>query len=158
MERNVSDQDRICPSYVMGVISHGRLVGRVYKSLTASTADLEVPSRKSVWIPVEASRVGRLVDGLKDFRPRETSTLDVPFPSTTLASRAITFEGFLTTPTLPREEAVTVRPGLGTFGTIHERLNPSLRSPRSPILHRAVAGASVLTPFSPSCLTGILRP
>ncbi|PKI40120.1 hypothetical protein CRG98_039492 [Punica granatum] len=33
------------------------------RALAASTADLEVLSRKSVWIPVEASRVGCLVDG-----------------------------------------------------------------------------------------------
>ncbi|PKI75827.1 hypothetical protein CRG98_003742 [Punica granatum] len=109
--------------------------------------------------------------------------LDVPFPSTALASRAITFKGFLITPNLPREEVVTVRvpynraqppfhfflligfryflpsflspfrvcPGLGTFGTVHERLDPSLRSPRSPILHRAAVGVDVPTPFSPSC-------
>ncbi|PKI59968.1 hypothetical protein CRG98_019635 [Punica granatum] len=41
--------------------------------------------------------------------------------------------------------------GLGTFGTFHELLDLSLRSPRSPILHRAMVGASVPTPFSPSC-------
>ncbi|PKI59197.1 hypothetical protein CRG98_020412 [Punica granatum] len=35
--------------------------------------------------------------------------LNVPFPPTTLASRAITFKGFLTALTLTREEAVTVR-------------------------------------------------
>ncbi|PKI60089.1 hypothetical protein CRG98_019524 [Punica granatum] len=109
--------------------------------------------------------------------------LDVPFPSTTLASRAITFKWFLITPTLPREEVVTVRepynraqppfhfflligfcyflpsflspfrvcPGLGTFGIVHERLGLSLRSPRSPILHRAAVGVIVPTSFSPSC-------
>ncbi|PKI77619.1 hypothetical protein CRG98_001957 [Punica granatum] len=41
--------------------------------------------------------------------------------------------------------------GLGTFGATHERLDPSLRSSTSPILHRAVVGASVPTPFSLSC-------
>ncbi|PKI59462.1 hypothetical protein CRG98_020152 [Punica granatum] len=44
-----------------------------------------------------------------------------------------------------------VQKGLGTFGTFHERLDLSLRSPRSLILHRVVVGASVPTPFSPSC-------
>ncbi|PKI40351.1 hypothetical protein CRG98_039259 [Punica granatum] len=38
-----------------------------------------------------------------------TEPPDVPFPPTTSASRAITFQGFLTTLTLPREEVVTVR-------------------------------------------------
>ncbi|PKI66181.1 hypothetical protein CRG98_013434 [Punica granatum] len=78
MERNVSDQDKICPSYVMGVISHGRLLlHRCFlRALAASTADLEDSSTKSVWIPVEASRVGRSVDSLKDSRPRETSRGD----------------------------------------------------------------------------------
>ncbi|PKI74822.1 hypothetical protein CRG98_004840 [Punica granatum] len=41
--------------------------------------------------------------------------------------------------------------GLGTFGTVHERLGPSLRSPRSPTLHRAVVGVIVPTSFPPSC-------
>ncbi|PKI72130.1 hypothetical protein CRG98_007517 [Punica granatum] len=41
--------------------------------------------------------------------------------------------------------------GLGTFGTFHECLDLSLRSPRNPILHCAVVRASVPTPFSPSC-------
>ncbi|PKI75888.1 hypothetical protein CRG98_003722 [Punica granatum] len=41
--------------------------------------------------------------------------------------------------------------GLGTFGATHKHLDPSLRSSTSPILHRAVVGASVPTPFSPSC-------
>ncbi|PKI32359.1 hypothetical protein CRG98_047250, partial [Punica granatum] len=36
-------------------------------------------------------------------------TNDVPFHPTTLASRAFTFKGFLTTLTLPREEVVAVR-------------------------------------------------
>ncbi|PKI64640.1 hypothetical protein CRG98_014978 [Punica granatum] len=44
-----------------------------------------------------------------------------------------------------------VCPGLGTFGTVHERLGPSLRSPRSPILYRAVVGVTVPTSFSLSC-------
>ncbi|PKI34499.1 hypothetical protein CRG98_045110, partial [Punica granatum] len=37
------------------------------------------------------------------------ATNDVPFHSTTSASRAIKFKGFLTTLTLPREEVVTFR-------------------------------------------------
>ncbi|PKI63038.1 hypothetical protein CRG98_016562 [Punica granatum] len=41
--------------------------------------------------------------------------------------------------------------GLGTFGTIHERLGSSLRSPRSSILHRVVVGVVVPTSFSPHC-------
>ncbi|PKI63033.1 hypothetical protein CRG98_016557 [Punica granatum] len=41
--------------------------------------------------------------------------------------------------------------GLGTFGTVYERLGPSLRSPMSPILHRAAVGIVVPTSFSPSC-------
>ncbi|PKI32840.1 hypothetical protein CRG98_046766 [Punica granatum] len=41
--------------------------------------------------------------------------------------------------------------GLGTFRVVYERLGPPLRSPRSPTLHRAVVGAIVPTPFSPSC-------
>ncbi|PKI52025.1 hypothetical protein CRG98_027580 [Punica granatum] len=45
----------------------------------------------------------------------------------------------------------TRQKGLGTFGTTHGRLDPSLRSPTSPISHRAVAGASVSTHFLPSC-------
>ncbi|PKI41316.1 hypothetical protein CRG98_038302 [Punica granatum] len=44
-----------------------------------------------------------------------------------------------------------VSPGLGTLGTACGRLDPSLRGPRSPISHRAVVGASVPIPFSPSC-------
>ncbi|PKI68465.1 hypothetical protein CRG98_011154 [Punica granatum] len=103
----------------------------------------------------------------------------VPFRSTTLASRAIAFKGFLTTLTLPREEVVTIRGlihraqspfhlfflyrvlfplpcidslfrvhlGFGTFGTTRGRLDPSLRSPTSPIPHRVVAKASVPTHF-----------
>ncbi|PKI77650.1 hypothetical protein CRG98_001988 [Punica granatum] len=42
----------------------------------------------------------------------------VPFRSTTLSSRAITFKGFLTTLTLPREEVVTIR------GPIHRAQPP----------------------------------
>ncbi|PKI64953.1 hypothetical protein CRG98_014647 [Punica granatum] len=41
--------------------------------------------------------------------PSASEFLHVPFPLATLASRAITFEGSLTNPTLPREEVVTVR-------------------------------------------------
>ncbi|PKI67384.1 hypothetical protein CRG98_012221 [Punica granatum] len=41
--------------------------------------------------------------------PGASNFLDVPFLSTTLASRAITFKGFLITLTLPYEEVVTVR-------------------------------------------------
>ncbi|PKI74523.1 hypothetical protein CRG98_005065 [Punica granatum] len=41
-------------------------------ALAASIADLEVLSRKSVWIPVEASRLRRSVDGLKDSRSSPT--------------------------------------------------------------------------------------
>ncbi|PKI64994.1 hypothetical protein CRG98_014618 [Punica granatum] len=104
MERNVSDQDRICPSYVMGVISHGRLVGRVYKcmhtqmsryrseshrcflrALAASIADLEDSSTKSVWIPVEVSSVGRSVDGLKDSSSRSGSLTKIDAESRPLA-------------------------------------------------------------------------
>ncbi|PKI49287.1 hypothetical protein CRG98_030330 [Punica granatum] len=80
--------------------------------------------------------------GSRDRYRGHIGPLRVPFRSTTLASRAITFKGFLTTLTLSREEVVTVR------GPIH---HPPLRSPTSPILHRAVVGASVPTPFSPSC-------
>ncbi|PKI72293.1 hypothetical protein CRG98_007316 [Punica granatum] len=42
-------------------------------------------------------------------------------------------------------------PGFGTFRTIHERLDPSLRSPRSPILHRAMVGASMTSSIFLSC-------
>ncbi|PKI31813.1 hypothetical protein CRG98_047796, partial [Punica granatum] len=41
--------------------------------------------------------------------------------------------------------------GFGTFGTVHEHLDLPLRSPTSPTLPRAVTGASVPTPFFPSC-------
>ncbi|PKI58157.1 hypothetical protein CRG98_021445 [Punica granatum] len=44
-----------------------------------------------------------------------------------------------------------VYPAFGTFGTTHGRLDPSFRSPTSPISHRAVAGASVPTHFPSSC-------
>ncbi|PKI64517.1 hypothetical protein CRG98_015080 [Punica granatum] len=37
--------------------------------------------------------------------------------------------------------------GLGTFGSAHGHLDPSLRSPTSPTLHRAVTGASVPNHF-----------
>ncbi|OWM68073.1 hypothetical protein CDL15_Pgr023296 [Punica granatum] len=121
--------------------------------------------------------------GLKDATRLHPDFNSVPFPPTTLPSRAITFKGFLITLTLPRDEVVTVRgpihraqppfqpfllyrvhfslpsflslfracPGFGTFGTIHERLDLSLRSPMSPILHRAVVGANVPSPIFPSC-------
>ncbi|PKI51412.1 hypothetical protein CRG98_028208 [Punica granatum] len=39
MERNVSDRDRICPSYETGAISHGDLV---VKSKTSATTEVEV--------------------------------------------------------------------------------------------------------------------
>ncbi|PKI59739.1 hypothetical protein CRG98_019915 [Punica granatum] len=42
-------------------------------------------------------------------------------------------------------------PGLGTFETAHGHLDLPLRSPTSPISHRTVTGASVPTPFFPSC-------
>ncbi|PKI70909.1 hypothetical protein CRG98_008704 [Punica granatum] len=42
-------------------------------------------------------------------------------------------------------------PGFGTFKTTHGRLDPSLRSPTSPIPHRVVAGASVPAHFPSSC-------
>ncbi|PKI50476.1 hypothetical protein CRG98_029135 [Punica granatum] len=45
--------------------------------------------------------------------------------------------------------------GLGTFAAVHDRLDPSLSSPRSLILHRAVVRASVPTPFSSRCFTGV---
>ncbi|PKI61763.1 hypothetical protein CRG98_017813 [Punica granatum] len=44
-----------------------------------------------------------------------------------------------------------VCPGFGTFGTVHERLDLPLRSLRNPISLGTVTGASVPTPFSPSC-------
>ncbi|PKI66605.1 hypothetical protein CRG98_013014, partial [Punica granatum] len=40
---------------------------------------------------------------------------------------------------------------LGTLGSAHGHLDPSLRSSMSPTLHRAVTGASVPTPFHPTC-------
>ncbi|PKI26197.1 hypothetical protein CRG98_049114, partial [Punica granatum] len=40
---------------------------------------------------------------------------------------------------------------LGTLGSVHGHLDPPLRSPTSPTLHRAVTGANVPTPFFPSC-------
>ncbi|PKI64424.1 hypothetical protein CRG98_015183 [Punica granatum] len=85
---------------------------------------------------------------------------------------AITFKGFLTTLTLPREEVVTVRgpinraqppgstrflpyfplhfqacPGLVMFRSAHGHLDLLLRSPTSPTPHRAVAGTRVPTHF-----------
>ncbi|PKI65474.1 hypothetical protein CRG98_014132 [Punica granatum] len=47
--------------------------------------------------------------------------------------------------------------GFGTFGTVHERLDPSLRSPRSPVLHRAVVGASVPSRSSQAAAAVTLR-
>ncbi|PKI43101.1 hypothetical protein CRG98_036512, partial [Punica granatum] len=92
--------------------------------------------------------------GLESSPPGASNSYYVPFLPTTSASCAITSKGFLTTPTLPREEVVTVREPfnrLGTFETIHERLGSSLRSPRSPTLHCAVVVVIVPTPFSPRC-------
>ncbi|PKI26194.1 hypothetical protein CRG98_049117, partial [Punica granatum] len=40
---------------------------------------------------------------------------------------------------------------LGTFGSVHGRLDLPLRSPRSLTSHRAVTGASVPTHFPSSC-------
>ncbi|OWM91564.1 hypothetical protein CDL15_Pgr012323 [Punica granatum] len=61
--------------------------------------DLKPPtshsSRKEDWVPW-VTRV-------------DAGPLRLPFRPTTLASRAITFKGFLTTLTLPREEVITVR-------------------------------------------------
>ncbi|PKI58441.1 hypothetical protein CRG98_021199 [Punica granatum] len=117
----------------------------------------------------------RLKIGSLDITGCTPSPPRVPFRSTTLSSPAITFKGFLTTLSLPREEVVTIRGpihrtqppfhlfflyrvlfplpcvhslfqvhlGIGTFGTTHGHLDPSLRSPTSLIPHRAVAGASV---------------
>ncbi|PKI32047.1 hypothetical protein CRG98_047562, partial [Punica granatum] len=85
-----------------------------------------------------------------------TGPLRVPFRPMTSASRTITFKGFLTTLSLPHEEVVTVHLGLGTFGSVHERLDPPLRSPTSLTSHRAVPGTSVPTPFFPSCRDGLL--
>ncbi|PKI61055.1 hypothetical protein CRG98_018557 [Punica granatum] len=47
--------------------------------------------------------------------------------------------------------------GLGTIGTTHERLDPSLRSPTRPILHLAVAGARVPTRFPGTAAAAISR-
>ncbi|PKI70483.1 hypothetical protein CRG98_009117 [Punica granatum] len=100
--------------------------------------------------------------GSREPPPSAPSSLDVPFPSTTLASRAIKFKGFLTTLSLPREEVVTVREP-------YDRAQPPFRSfllvgfhyfyrvfpqrfwsPRSPTLHRAMVGVIVPTSFPPS--------
>ncbi|PKI67626.1 hypothetical protein CRG98_011982 [Punica granatum] len=128
-------------------------------------------------------KTARYSVGSQGRHPHAPDFNSVPFPPTTLPSRAITFKGFLIILTLPREEVVTVRgpihraqppfhlfllyrvpfflpnflslfracPGFGTFVAVHERLDSPLRSPTSPILHCAVVGASVPTPFSPSC-------
>ncbi|PKI36136.1 hypothetical protein CRG98_043474, partial [Punica granatum] len=74
----------------------------------------------------------------------------VPFPPTTSASRAIVFKGFLTTLTLPREEVVTVRGPTDRAQPSFARFSLT-RSPTSLTLHRAVTGASVPTPFYPTC-------
>ncbi|PKI06690.1 hypothetical protein CRG98_049615, partial [Punica granatum] len=66
----------------------------------------------------------------------------------------MTLQGLFTTLTLPREEVVMVRGPinrLGTFGSAHDHLDLPLRSPTSPTLHRAVTGASMPTPFYPTC-------
>ncbi|PKI32563.1 hypothetical protein CRG98_047046, partial [Punica granatum] len=55
---------------------------------------------------------------------------------------------------LPRPKPAKVTgkpPGLGTLGSAHCHLIPPPRSPTSPTLHRAVTGASVPTPFYPTC-------
>ncbi|PKI61786.1 hypothetical protein CRG98_017836 [Punica granatum] len=78
---------------------------------------------------------------------------NVPFFSKTLPSHALTFKGALITLTLPREEVVTVR------GPIHRAQPPFHRSPRSPILHRAVVGAELDLPKLPwSLLSGTRHP
>ncbi|PKI73168.1 hypothetical protein CRG98_006455 [Punica granatum] len=41
--------------------------------------------------------------------------------------------------------------GLGTFGSAHGHLDPSLRSPTNPTLHCAVLGARMPTRFSTDC-------
>ncbi|OWM63069.1 hypothetical protein CDL15_Pgr024634 [Punica granatum] len=40
---------------------------------------------------------------------------------------------------------------------VHERLDPSLRSPRNPTWHRAVVGVVVPTSFSPAASDATLR-
>ncbi|PKI42304.1 hypothetical protein CRG98_037304 [Punica granatum] len=86
--------------------------------------------------------------------PRAPDFNNVPFPPTTLPSRAITFKGFLITPTLPREEVVTVR------GPIHRAQLLFHPFPLYRVLCVftelslivcAVVRASVPTSFSPSC-------
>ncbi|PKI65805.1 hypothetical protein CRG98_013810 [Punica granatum] len=49
------------------------------------------------------------------------------------------------------QRSPTRQKGLGTLGSVHGRLDLPLRSPMSPLPYRAMAGASVPTPFSPSC-------
>ncbi|PKI74805.1 hypothetical protein CRG98_004823 [Punica granatum] len=46
---------------------------------------------------------------------------------------------------------------LGTFGAVYECLDPSLRSPRNPNLHRAVVGVAVPASFSPAASDATLR-
>ncbi|PKI55768.1 hypothetical protein CRG98_023836, partial [Punica granatum] len=124
--------------------------------------------------------------GFQEPSPGAPDFLNVPFPLATLASRVITFKGSLITPTLPCEEVVTVRepynhaqplfhsllpsflssfrvcPGIGTFGTIHECLDLSLKRPRSLISLGVVVGASVPSSIFPGChgrcLTGTYCP
>ncbi|PKH93911.1 hypothetical protein CRG98_049806, partial [Punica granatum] len=47
--------------------------------------------------------------GSREPPPGASNFYDVPFLPTTSTSRAIAFKGFSTTPTLTREEVVTVR-------------------------------------------------
>ncbi|PKI68958.1 hypothetical protein CRG98_010638 [Punica granatum] len=80
-------------------------------------------------------------------------------PCQTESNAGSAFDGKLTSelhatrslPLLGSKKSFRLGPSLGTFGTFHERLDLSLRSPRKPILHRAVVEASVPTPFSPGC-------
>ncbi|PKI57119.1 hypothetical protein CRG98_022490 [Punica granatum] len=91
---------------------------------------------------------------------------NVPFPLATSASRAIAFEGSLTTLILSREEVVTVREfstraqlplrslllyRLRTFEACHEHLDPSIGSSRNSILLGTVVGASVPTSLFLDC-------
>ncbi|PKI78852.1 hypothetical protein CRG98_000713 [Punica granatum] len=87
--------------------------------------------------------------GSRDPPPGAPNFYSVPFLPTTSASCAITFKGFLITPTLPREEVVMVRePFNRAQPPFHFLL---LIGPRSPTLHRAAVGVVVPTPFSLSC-------
>ncbi|PKI69608.1 hypothetical protein CRG98_010000 [Punica granatum] len=51
----------------------------------------------------------RVISGLGTSSTVQPDLFNVPFPPVTSASHATTFEGFLTTLTLPREEVITVR-------------------------------------------------